>query len=210
MPDIVIDFSKGNKKIALVVRGKKGPNDHPGVMDQHADAILPDGAPIGFYGTANGSWANDVGMDMDGAVWTYWDLRRHRPWYVDERSAISHRVVSTVLIVDVTKSEADKFSAAWTRMVRRPGDFEILGNNCSTHASAAFMAAGIVSDSIPGLDTPDHLYEQLVDALPAGRRHSYTGFIGFAPRTGGGYNLTMRPYSPSPTVAAPNPGGSST
>src|SRR5437899_3777599 len=36
--------------IGLVVRGKTGPDDHPGVLDQHADCILPNGAPIGFFG----------------------------------------------------------------------------------------------------------------------------------------------------------------
>jgi hypothetical protein len=32
-------------KVGLIVRGKKSPAHEPGVMEQHADVILPDGSP---------------------------------------------------------------------------------------------------------------------------------------------------------------------
>lgn len=208
MPDTIIDFSKGPKKIALVVRGKQAPDHHPGKMEQHADAILQDGAPIGFYGTGNDRSSNNVGMSMQGVVYDYDALRKNRLWYVDVNSAVTYRVVSTVLVVEVDNATADKFGAAWDRMELNPGNFNIVGGNCSTHASAAFISAGVVKKTIPWLDTPDNLYEQLVDTIPASKRQSYTGFVGFTQRQGGGYNLVIRPYVASPKAVAPNPGSS--
>jgi hypothetical protein len=208
MADTIIDFSKGTKKIGLIVRGKLGPDHHPDTMAQHADAVLQNGAPVGFFGEANGNRFNSIGMDMNGIVYDYSLLKRHREWYVDKNSAVAHRVVSTALVVDVTTQQAADFEAAWTKMAGSPGGFDILGSNCSTHASAAFIAAGIVSKDIPGLDTPDNLYDQLVVALPAGRRQSYTGFVGFTPKAAGGYDMVIQPYIASPAVAQPNPGSS--
>jgi hypothetical protein len=41
-------------KIALIVRGKLNTNRDPDLMAQHADVILPDGSPIGFFGKGDG------------------------------------------------------------------------------------------------------------------------------------------------------------
>ena len=206
--DTVITFGGSSKQIGLIVRGKQSTDHHPDNLAQHADVILSDGSPIGFYGQGNDQSGNAIGLRMQGVVWDYADMKISRPWYVDVDSAVANRVVSTVLLIDVDQATADRFEQAWDKMTLSPGDFNILGGNCSTHASAAFIAAGVVKVEIPGLDTPDHLYIQLTDTVPGSRQHSYTGYIGFDPVPTGGYRLIIRPYVASPTVNAPNPGKS--
>jgi hypothetical protein len=208
MADIVIDFHTGSKKIGLIVRGKQGPDQHPGALEQHADVVLADGSPVGFFGEGNDGSFNSVGMSMQGVVYDYTALRRHRPFYVDQGSAISNRVVSTVAVIDVDQKTADAFKAAWERMKQSPGNFNIVGGNCATHASAAFISANILNQTIPWLDTPDNLYGQLMHDLPAGRVTSYTGYIGFMPSPFGGFDMVITPYAASPTITAPNPGSS--
>ena len=133
---------------------------------------------------------------MEGVVYDYALLRINRPWYVDKAAAVTNRVVSTVLLIDVDQPTADKFTDAWDRMTKSPGEFNIVGGNCATHASAAFIAAGVISKTIPWMDTPDNLYQQLVDDLPAGRIVSYTGYIGFKINPSGGYTWRSSHTSP--------------
>ena len=208
MADIVIDFHTGTKKIGLIVRGKQAPDHHPDKLAQHADTVLADGSPEGFFGERNDGSFNSVGLGMEGIVYDYALLRINRPWYVDKAAAVTNRVVSTVLLIDVDQPTADKFKDAWDRMTKSPGEFNIVGGNCATHASAAFIAAGVISKTIPWMDTPDNLYQQLVDDLPAGRIVSYTGYIGFKTNPSGGYDMEIIPYIASPAVASPNPGSS--
>jgi hypothetical protein len=205
-----IDVSTGDRlRIGLVVRGKSGEAHHPGLMEQHADAILSDGAPIGFYGETNDGMSNGIGLGMKGVVYDYAKLRVQRPYYVDRDQAVVYSVVSTVLLVDATAAQAEAFKAAWDSMSTDGGSFNIVGGNCSTHASLAFVASGIVNGVIPGLDTPDRLYAQLVATVPAAQRTSITGFIGFVPRSGGGYSLEVAPYAEDAKTNTPNRGSSS-
>ena len=179
-----IDFP--GTRVALVVRGKTGPAHHPGVMEQHADCILPNGAPVGFFGDMpGGSSGPSVGMNLDGVVADYTWFLAHRVAYVDRAQAKKYGMVSTVLTVDVSAKEAAAFAGYWSALKLSPGRFYILGNNCSTHASDAFVTAGILPSGIPGLDTPDNLYTQLA-TVKASATKSYSGFVGFTPG-GAGY-----------------------
>ena len=204
MTDITIDFARGPKRVALVVRGKMGPAHHPGAMEQHADAILSDGSPIGFFGEGNDGSLNSAGLGMKGVVYDYAQLRRKRRPYVDLDSAVAYGVVSTVLVIDVTNDQATKFDHYWTYLSGNPGSFNIVGGNCSSNASDSFMAAGILKDSIPWLDTPDNLYQQLTDRKPAGGSQSHTGYLGFNKKDTGGYVLVIRPYKLDPKVNTPD------
>lgn len=65
-------------------------------------------------------------------------------------------------------------------MKKKPDGFRLLGNNCSTHASDAFIKAKIVRRGIPGLDTPNNLYKQLAK-LKDRKTVSYSGFLGHCP-----------------------------
>jgi len=207
VPDETISFVGGHT-VALIVRGKTGPDHHPGKLEQHADAIEPDGSPVGFFGEGNDAFGNSVGMSMTGVVYDYAAFQINRPFYVDLNAAVANRVVSTVLLIEVDAGTAAKFRKSWDDMAIKPGSFDLLGNNCATHASHAFRAAGVVTDGIPWMDTPDNLYGQLVDVIPAGRRRSLSGFIGFSPSAGGGYTLSVRVQAASPNVNVPNPGRS--
>lgn len=73
-------------RIGLIVRGKFGPAHAPDLMAQHADVILPDGSPIGFFGEGpaysggslgSGS-SNRSGMNLRGMVYDYELMRINR------------------------------------------------------------------------------------------------------------------------------------
>ena len=194
----IISFD--NDKLALIVRGKINDKHEPGLMDQHADCILGNGAPIGFFGNEGAASGGDssvslnsIGMDMYGVVYEYGDYLRKRPFYVDVDMATKYHVPSTVLIFNATSDEVTKFKAYWSRLKANPGSFNLLGGNCSTHASASFLAAGILKEGIPGLDTPDNLYRQLKKAKPSA--NFYSGYIGFTKRgTSDKFDLVVRAY----------------
>jgi len=208
MADTIVKFSSSDSCIGLIVRGKLSAQHHPGAMAQHADVILADGSPVGFYGEGNGGNSNSVGLGMQGVVYDHAALRIQRPYYIDVSSAVSNRVVSTVLLVKVTSDQANKFAKSWASMTTDPGNFNILGGNCSTHASASFIDAGLLKRGIPGLDTPDNLYAQLVKELPATSLQSLSGYIGFQVEPGGGFSLALKPYIDTVSVNRPNPGKS--
>jgi len=201
MPDVTIKF-KGDQ-VALIVRGKLSPAHRPGAMEQHADCTLSNGAPMGFFGEANGNSGNGVGLRMNGTVYDMDELRIHRRYYVDMTDALAYGVVSTVLVVPVSKKQAAEFDKYWSNLDKSPGSFNLLGGNCSTHASDGFITAGILTDGIPGLDTPDNLYEQLVKTFGS-KATSHTGYIGFTKiGVGPACDMVIRPYAHSPKVGHP-------
>ncbi|WP_153301504.1 hypothetical protein [Endozoicomonas arenosclerae] len=158
----------GTKRIGLIVRGKRSLDHNPGVMEQHADCIISTGEPFGFFGdegAASGgrysiSW-NRSGMNMKGMVANYEGMRKIRPYYVDASMAKKYNVVSCLLSLKVTPQESDLFDKFWKQLQLNPGSFNLLGGNCSSHASEAFVEANILSKGIPGLDTPNNLFKQL-------------------------------------------------
>jgi len=202
----------GGDRVGLIVRGKSSHEDDPSVFAQHADCILSTGAPVGFFGTGNtgssgggssGSGAssrssanssNSSGMGMTGVVYDQAGLARNRANYVDAAVAKATKTVSTVLLVQVSAAEAALFDGAWLDMTKDPGSFQLLGWNCSTHASQAFRKAGILSAGIPGLDTPNNLYKQLC-VEKQGKVSVASGYVGFS-SFGSGYMLIVEPVTP--------------
>lgn len=188
--------------VGLIVRGKTSDDHSPGLMEQHADCILPDGGPVGYFGnegdgssggsssgggSSSISW-NRSGLNMKGFVAYYNDFQRIRPYYVNVDQAMKFNVQSTVLVISITPEQAQIFTQTWKNMALSPGTFNILGGNCSTHASTAFVEAKILSQAIPGLDTPNNLYQQLKDKKkPA--FSTYSGYVGFRPNGGSGYDI---------------------
>jgi len=202
------NYNFGGDRVALIVRGKHSADHEPSVMAQHADCALSKGAPVGFFGEAGGGGSsgrapssigasgrgstgksNSIGLGMAGVVYDFDKLRQNRPFYVELAQAKGYNLVSTVLFVQVTASEAKAFDDAWAGLTKSPGSFQLLGWNCSTHASQAFRASGILSGGIPGLDTPDNLYKQLCKER-AGKVVSVSGYVGFA-RSGSGFMMTV-------------------
>ena len=182
-------FTFGGDRVALIVRGKTSHSHKPGNMDQHADCMLSNGAPVGFFGSGNDGSSNSIGMGMTGVVYDYSGLSRARAPYVDAAIARGTGTISTVLFIQVSTTEASVFDKAWADMTSDPGSFQILGWNCSTHASSAFRKAGILAGGIPGLDTPDNLYRQLC-VEKAGKVSVISGYVGFS-AFGSGYMLTV-------------------
>jgi hypothetical protein len=176
--------------VGLIVRGKENHAHEPGLMEQHADCILSNGAPVGFYGEGNDGSSNSSGLGMQGIVYDFAQMQRKRRPYVDASSARGSKMLSTYLLVLVSAGEAKKFDDAWGVMTKSPGSFNILGGNCSTHASRAFQAAGILSGGIPGLDTPNNLYKQLC-VEKKGKLYGGSGYLGFAKMSSGGFQLEV-------------------
>lgn len=207
-----IEFT-GNT-VGLIVRGKEGPDHAPDNLAQHADCVLPDGSPIGFFGEPGdhsgsgsglGSW-NRSGMNMRGVVYEHDDFVEkydglRRP-YVDIALARLAEIdlKSTLLIVDAVPPATTLFAEYWNKVKHNPSGFFIVGANCSTRASAAFVYAKLLPNGIPGLDTPDKLYRQLVSELPWSTK-SYSGYLGFSPKAGGGYTVLIEVARKDPTRA---------
>lgn len=202
----------GGDRIGLVVRGKRSHADDPSVLAQHADCVLSNGAPVGFFGTGNtgssgggssgsggssrssANSSNSSGMGMTGVVYDAAALAANRANYVDLGIAQATKTVSTVLLVQVSATEAAAFDKAWSDMAADPGSFQLLGWNCSTHASQAFRRAGILSGGIPGLDTPNNLYKQLCFEKK-GKVSMVAGYVGFKPG-GKGFYMMVEPATP--------------
>ncbi len=206
-------FAPQRFRIGLVVRGMSAPGRAPD--DQgHADCVLPNGAPIGFFAdtTAAGSSGDTAAGPLlfsgamtgafTGEVYSYADYLRERPPYVRRDLAVAQRCVSTLLVIDVSDSEARRFEQAWTSMRHDPGQFGILGFNCSTHAGWAFASAGLLATparamgprgtaEIEGFDTPAGLYRQLIEGPANSRFVSYSGYLGFEPMGPGMYRVDI-------------------
>jgi hypothetical protein len=124
-----------------------------------------------------------------GQVYRHPDFLAHRPAYVSlERAAAAH-CVSTLMAIDATRSEAQRFDQAWVEMARNPGMFGLIGWNCATHAAFAFARAGLLTHAtrfgldptgeIAYRDTPANLFRQLVRGPANGRMTLWTGQLGF-------------------------------
>ena len=104
-------------------------------------------------------------------------------------------MVSTLILITVTPTQSSLFDQAWKNMKLSPGSFNLLGGNCSTHASIAFVEAKIVSGGIPGLDTPDNLYHQLKSKM-AGKYKIYSGYLGFRPTLSKRFDIEVEKATP--------------
>ena len=178
--------------VALIVRGKHSPSHIPDKTAQHADCILPKGTPVGFFGVGGGKsgTGGSKGIGMKGMVFYYDDFVINRPPYVDREVAKASNNVCTVLKLDVTREQALKFYTAWGEMRANAGKFNLLGNNCATHAALAFYNSGLLAvPEIPGLDTPNNLYLTLRAAYGG---ESLSGFLGFKKKAqGGGFDVEI-------------------
>lgn len=224
-------FAPQRHRIGLVVRGMSSPGSPP-LSQGHADCVLPLGAPIGFFGDlgpaaamaesggslpgASGSVVNPSGEStaggwvstgtvlagISGCVYQYTDFLRERPHYVQRELARSQGECSTLLVIDVSTSEAQRFEQAWTSMRADPGQFGYVGLNCATHAGYAFALAGLLTTpsralgtghttEILGLDSPANLYYQLISGPANSRFESYSGYLGFEPLGHGQYRVSI-------------------
>jgi hypothetical protein len=154
----------------LIVRGMWSKNHEPGVMEQHADVVIPDvagnmktrgyfGDQPGATGSSAGSRAS-IGMGIAGISADMAWFLDYRPHYVDLELAKLVDVKSSLILIKVTRAQAKELNKYWDDLNADPGTFYILGKNCSTAAAAGFETAHL-SKEIVGLDTPDNLFQQL-------------------------------------------------
>lgn len=137
-------------KIALIVRGKRDHAHEPRMFEQHADVILADGSPMGFFGHKQphvSGWSDrsattglvksttlKTGLNNKGVVFDYQGFRIARPWYVDAAMAKQKvGVVSCVLVINVSESEAALFKGYWITLKSNPGLFNLVGYNFLEH-----------------------------------------------------------------------------
>jgi hypothetical protein len=173
-------------QIGLLVRGKRDENHKPGIRKQHADCILSTGEPIGYFfqgGFTLSSSAVPTGLlgadlaSKEGTVMGYDLMRRCLPPLVVANSARGAGLPSTLLLIDASEGEAKLFDLYWKNERQKPGSFYLIGRNCSTYAAEAFRQAGIISSSIPRMDTPDNLYWHL-RTHSTRKTYSYFGYFG--------------------------------
>jgi RHS repeat-associated protein len=182
---------KDKVTIGLIVRGKYSEGHNPGVMAQHADATLADGSLVGFFGTGGGL----SGFGMKGVVADKAWFDANRPYYNNADLAKKHGVVSTYCTLKVCPDAAKKFADAWNNMGGSPPNFSIMGGNCSSRAGGCFQSAGILDSGIGGLDTPNHLFEDL-KAKYGSSLKCRTGFFGYNP-SGNPYVIPLPPGAPT-------------
>jgi hypothetical protein len=149
----------------LIVRGKWSKEHAPGVMEQHADVVIPDASgkmrTRGYFGDqAVGGSSASIGMDIPGISADMAWFLANRTAYVDLELAKLVDMRSSLILLKVTRAQAAELDQYWEDLKKDPGTFYILGKNCSTAAAAGFEEAKL-SKEIVGLDTPDHLFQQL-------------------------------------------------
>jgi len=171
--------------VGLLVRGKYSEAHAPGVMEQHADVLIAGaGGPetVGYFGEKGGpgvagsGTGEGVGLGMQGVSADMAWFLLNRPQYVDLQLAIITNTVSSLILLKVTKKQADTLAQYWDDLKKDPGTFNILGANCSTAAAAGFTKADVTKE-ISGLDTPDNLFNQLKKEYPGA--YMISGHFGY-------------------------------
>ena len=149
-------------------------NDNPLGNSGHIDMAIHGIGMFGFYGYGPGTSGNEVGMGFHG----YWNYSYHRfafgkvprANYIDGRAGL----LSTICVVMVCPRQVREMAQKLHQLERHPGKFDIVGNNCSTHACDVLGAGGILRRGIPGLDTPQNLEDALVRRYKAKCFNGYT------------------------------------
>jgi hypothetical protein len=160
-------------------------------MAQHADATLADGSLVGFFGSGGGH----SGFGMTGVVADKSWFDANRPYYNNADLAKQNGVVSTYCTLKVCPDAAKKFGDAWKNLGSSPPNFSIMGGNCSTRAGGCFQAAGVLNGGISGLDTPNHLFEDLKAKYGTSLK-CQTGFFGYN-SAGNPYVIPLPPGAPT-------------
>ncbi len=156
--------------VGLIVRGMWSKEHEPGVMEQHADVVVPGVggkmATRGYFGDQPGVAGSSAesrastGLGLPGiSADMAWFLANRRP-YVDLELAKLLDMKSSLILLKVTLAQAALLNQYWQDLKADPQTFYILGKNCSTAAAAGFEHAAL-SKEIRGLDTPDNLFQQL-------------------------------------------------
>lgn len=189
-----INLGFNGQHVGLIVRGKLSAAHEPALSAQHADCILSNGAPMGFFGEGGGqgsstqnapsgssvaaSVISEASFGLRGEVYDFKEFKEKRPFYVEKEMAAKFGTISAVMRLPVSTQEAKLFDAYWHGLDEKPRNFYLAGGNCSTRAAQAFRTAGLTKRGIPGIDTPNNLWNQLV-ASQGAKVETYFGIVSF-------------------------------
>ncbi|NLF33081.1 MAG: hypothetical protein GX591_19625 [Planctomycetes bacterium] len=172
-------------KVPVFAVNRGGPNQQPSRpglprwTGGHIDLVIPGCGMVGFYGGGDGGgsgqrcgcglegyflntpqeWFQGVGPNLPG-----------RPHYgvgpgvtLPDGSTIPG-VLSRICMLKVCPADAKKMCDRFAELRTNPGEFNIIGRNCSTIASQIVGAGGIGSGHIPGIDNPLALMQMFEDS----------------------------------------------
>lgn len=177
----------GADEIGIACRYKAGPFARSTDSGGHADAILPRGVPVGYYGR---TWRDRrlaiiaPGMVRDAAA-----LLRDRSEYMRADHARARRCLTTFCILCPGESRAADFTAIWAEIAERPPLFLAIGGNCAQVIARALIRVGALPRRWLLPCSPDALFRALHAAQPQAR--IATGYADFQPAAHGGYVIRL-------------------
>lgn len=156
----------GKRHVGCVMRGrplrlrekKVLPEDNP----IHIDCILPKGHLIGyefdeeaFY--AGGYIVQEKLKKLDGRICSDESVPRH---YRLVNEAKKFKILSTLILLEVSYPQAIKFTNYWEKVVQEPPRYNSCFKNCATLCYEAFREAGLIRRLLPPLK-PQKIYHAL-------------------------------------------------
>ncbi|WP_421990728.1 hypothetical protein [Roseococcus sp.] len=154
----------------------------------HVDAVLPGGAPFGFYASGRDGLLRSI-VSTEGVVMDYPLLSARRPEYVDMKSARAKPCRSVLAVFDVSPAAARSLWSFWGYLRSRAPVYRAAGSNCASYIAEALDEAGILKGGVDGIDTPDHLLDTVLRSKL--KVFLLEGFVSFTPRPKGEFLVEL-------------------
>lgn len=177
----------GADEVGIACRYKSGPLARSTDEGGHADAILPRGAPVGYYARTRRD--RRLAIIAPGEVRDASALLGSRPEYMRAEAARARLCPTTFCIIRVGESRAAEFAAAWREIAEKPPLFLAVGGNCAQVIAGALIRIGALPRGLVRPGSPDGLFRALHAAQPQAR--IATGFAEFLPNPDGGYHIRL-------------------
>ena len=182
-------------KVTIYVINRSG-GQRTGWRHGHIDMAIPGAGMVGFFGYGNGGSGNRSGMGMTGNMnnsyndWTAGPTRRP-----NSTQGPAGGLLSTFLPVSVCPAQAEAMRAEIEDIDQDPGNFNLLGGNCSTTACQVLDAGGLGLNGINGLDNPQNLMDEL-QGMTGG--NFFNGYTSMDPSGNVGITVTGPGPAPQP------------
>ncbi|MCA9091450.1 MAG: hypothetical protein KDA90_22775, partial [Planctomycetaceae bacterium] len=165
-------------KVDIYIINRNGGNPNQAPLQTHIDMALPDRGLVGYFGANN---TGTMGFGMAGqlndteAEWLIGPAAR--PASIQGPKRNRRAPLSQMVRVPICPAQLKRLNQHLDSLNRVPGQFAIVGNNCTDNASNALEAAGVIS-------THQSIPQGLTDHLVGLGYNSFTGY------TGGGFAIT--------------------
>lgn len=103
-----------------------------------------------------------------------------------------YKMVTDWIKFNVTPQQASALEKSWLELQQDTPKFRLFGLNCASRAAEMFVKAGILPHGLPGLDTPEAVYERIKEYYPDATCE--TGYFG--------YDTSDRPFLIPLTIPA--------